>query len=87
MVNTERVQISDISDKADGTNVTISGMVINKYRPKRSEKTLIATVKDFSGTINVFVQLSETLPQSLFWKQTILQLTGTVATNNEGKKY
>ncbi len=83
MVGAERVQISDISSIADGTSVTISGMVVDKYKTKSA---LIASLKDFSGTIKVSVQISERFPQTLFWKQTIMQLTGSVTTTEKGEK-
>lgn len=75
----ERVLIIDIANKDDGVAVTISGIVINKYKPEKS--LLVVTIKDFSGTIKVNVALSNKISQALFWKGTRLQLTGTVTTS------
>lgn len=80
----ERIQIIDIAKKEDGSIVTISGIIVNKY--KASKSLLVVTIKDFSETVKVNVTLSDSLNQAMFWKGTRLQLTGTVISSMNGER-
>ena len=81
----QKIWISEISQKEIGAQVTISGIVIGKR--KSSKDTLVVQIKDLSDTINVSVHLSEKMTQSLFWKNTQLQLTGVISENSQGNRY